>query len=86
LLGDLLIEINAMTAAPSPPMQGWELAYALAERTAKSRARLTIPWSVAARPTESRSLHPAKWPRYSLPRKDGSKVLIRPVGTRVLWW
>jgi len=60
LLGDLLIEINAMTAAPSPPTGGWELAHALAERAAESRARLTVPWSVAASPTESRSPHRAE--------------------------
>jgi hypothetical protein len=60
LLGDLLTEINVMTAAPSVPMRGWELAHALAERTTQSRARLTIPWSVAARPTQSRSPHPAE--------------------------
>ena len=33
--------------------RGWELAHALAERASKSRTRLTLPWAVAAVPTES---------------------------------
>ena len=53
LLGDLVSEMNQMAAAPSPFGRGWELAHALAERASKSRARLTLPWAVAAVPTES---------------------------------
>ncbi len=53
LLRDLLTEMNHMSVAPSALVRGWERAHALAELTAKSRARLAIPWSVAARPMES---------------------------------
>jgi hypothetical protein len=60
LLGDLVNEMNQMTDARSAPMRGWELAHALAELAAESRARLTLPWTVAAAPTERRSPHPAE--------------------------
>jgi hypothetical protein len=50
LLGDLVSEMNQMAAAPSTLGRGWELAHALAERASRSRARLTLPWAVAAVP------------------------------------
>jgi hypothetical protein len=53
LIGDLVSEVNRMIAAPNPLWRGWELAHALAERGAKSRDRLTLPWAVAAVPSES---------------------------------